>query len=299
MNFFERKRDDLSHLSKIEGELYNYTLRNMHLVKNMTIRNFAQANFVSTSTVLRYVRKIGYNGWTDFQESVRESDESIRTPLIPDIVHENEYYRNYLSNIVEAIKVLTINSHKLELFEQILSRYPRIFILGRGLSREVASYVCYLLKAIGYDAELFQHEYELYSVLRRIKRDDMLLVFSYSGSNKTVVTYLEKILSVAKPTIISVTRSDNNIIQNLSDLNFYIFADEVSFHENDVTSRCAMIAIIEILLYKHVTRPKFSFDDMLIVQKSRSEKHALETSESAGKESDPEPENVVAKSADP
>jgi len=275
IDFFNRNKDGLSQLSKAEAELFNYTLRNMHLVKNMTIRDFAQANFVSTSTVLRYVRKIGFEGWSDFLESVRISEASSRKPLIPDILHENSYYNNYLKNIIEAIKVLTINSSKLEHYDQIMSRYPHIFILSRGLSGEVGSYACHLLKAIGYDAELLAYDYELYSVMRRIKREDMLLVFSYSGNNSTIVSYLEQILSVSTPTIVSITRSDNNIIQNLSDLNFYVFADEIDFHGNDVTSRCGMVAVLEILLYKHITKQKYSYDHLSMSEHLQEENNMV------------------------
>lgn len=264
MDFFKRNRDELSQLSKAEAELFNYTLRNMHIVKNMKIRDFAQANYVSTSTVLRYVRKLGFEGWTDFLESVRSSEESTRKPLLPDILHDNSYYNDYLKNIIEAIKILTINGNKLEHFDQIMSRYPHIFILSRGLSGKVGAYASHLLKSIGYDVEILMHDYELFSVMRRIKREDMLLVFSYSGNNSTIVSYLEQILSVSTPTIVSVTRSDNNIIQNLSDLNFYIFADEIDFLGNDVTSRCGMIAVLEILLYKYITRQKHSYDNLTL-----------------------------------
>ncbi len=80
------------------------------------------------------------------------------------------------------------------------------------------------------------------------------MVLSYSGDNADIIGQIEKIFSVSTPTIISITRADNNIIQNMSDLNFYVFADEVSYDGMDVTSRCGMIAILETLLYKRITK---------------------------------------------
>ena len=52
------------------------------------------------------------------------------------------------------------------------------------------------------------------------KRDDALLVLSYTGNNEVVIRQLEEIFAIATPTIISITRADNNVIQNMSDLNF-------------------------------------------------------------------------------
>ena len=64
---------------------------------------------------------------------------------------------------------------------------------------------------------------------------------------------IERIFAIATPTIVSLTRADNNTIQNMSDLNFYVFADEIDCQGADITSRCGMIAIMETLLYKRLS----------------------------------------------
>ena len=76
----------------------------------------------------------------------------------------------------------------------------------------------------------------------------MLLILSYSGNNQNVIHQVERIFAIATPTIIFFTRADNNAIQNMSDLNFYVFADEIEYAGTDVTSRCGMIAIMETLM---------------------------------------------------
>lgn len=252
MDFFKSTSGRAAGLSEMERELFNYTARNLHLVKDMSIRTFANTNFVSTSTVLRYVRKLGFHGWSDFVEAVKETEEESRRIIVPDIIQKQNYRDSCLKNIIEAVKVIT--DEKLERFDQIMNRYPKIYILGMGLSEEVGLYLYRILKVIGYDAEFPRTNYEINSVVRRIKREDVLMVLSYSGDNADIIGQIEKIFSVSTPTIISITRADNNIIQNMSDLNFYVFADEVSYDGMDVTSRCGMIAILETLLYKRITK---------------------------------------------
>jgi len=241
-----------ANLSATEKELFDYTTRNLQAVKSMSIREFAAAGYVSTATVLRFVRKMGFESWSDFQKAVRESEEDSGKLVLPDIVDKENYRDSYLENVIEAVKVIT--DEKIEKFEQIMSRYPKIYILGQDLSAEVASYFYRLLKIIGYDVEFPRTEYETKSVARRIKREDVLLVLSYSGQNPEVIRQISMIFSVATPTVISITRADNNVIKNMSDLNFCVFADEVSCDGQDVTSRCGMIAILETLLYRRITR---------------------------------------------
>ena len=133
-------------------------------------------------------------------------------------------------------------------------RNPDIYIIAEGLSREVGHYFVRLLTTVGYNVTFPIESYEKEMVLRRIKREDVLLVLSYTGDNLSVVHEIEKIFAIATPTIISFTKSDNNSIQNMSDLNFYVFADEINYQGIDVTSRIGMIAIMETLLYKHLTK---------------------------------------------
>lgn len=218
----------------------------------MSIRELAQVCYVSTTTLFRFVKKLGYGGYSDFIEAVRETEVESRKIHIPSIVHDDNYRDSYLKNVVEAVKVIT--DDKIEAFHKIMRRYPHIFILAEGLSREVAKYFSRLLTSMGYNVEIPLEEYEFASLLRRVKRDDVLLILSYTGNNRSIVSEVERIFAIATPTIISLTRADNNIIQNMSDLNFYVFADEIDYEGIDVTSRCGMIAIIETLLYKRITR---------------------------------------------
>jgi len=252
MDFYLQTSNNASKLSTTERNILNYVVKNMHLVKEMSIRDLAKETYVSTTTLFRFVKKLGYEGFGEFIDAVRETEKESRKIHIPSIVHDDNYRDSYLKNVVEAVKVIT--DEKIETFHKIMGRYPHIFILAEGLSSEVAKYFARLLITMGYNAEIPVEEYEFSSLLRRIKRDDVLLILSYTGNNQSIVHHVEKIFAIATPTIISFTRADNNIIQNMSDLNFYVFADEIDYEGVDVTSRCGMIAIMETLMYKRMTK---------------------------------------------
>ena len=219
-DFYDFTSARISSLSNTEKQIFNYVVRNMHIVKGMSIRDLAAACFVSTTTLFI---------------------------AIPNVISKKDYQEDYLKNVIEAVKV--ISNDKIELFNRIMDRYPIVYILGIGLSADVAQYLRRILTVLGYHAETPIEDYEIKSILKRIKRDDVLMVLSYSGNNQTLARYIEQIVTVATP----ITRADNNIIQNMSDLNFYVFADDISFDGIDITSRCGMIAVIETLMYKRIT----------------------------------------------
>lgn len=248
MDFYEKTSKVLPTLSSSEQEIFNYVIKNLHVVKNMSIRQLADKCFISTTTMFRLVKKLGYEGYSDFIDDVREAEFASRKIDIPNIVTNDDYRDSYLKNVIEAVKVIT--DEKIEKFDRLLSRNPNIYILAEGLSSEVATYFKRLLASCGYNVEIPNEEYEFKSVLKKIKKDDILLVLSYNGNNKSVIHRIERIFAISTPSIISITRSDNNAIQNMSDLNFYIFADEIKYEDEDITSRIGMIAIMETLVYK-------------------------------------------------
>ena len=252
MNFYERTSDIMIRLSPNEQGILTYVVKNMPKVKNMSIRQLADACYVSTTTILRFVRKLDYEGYSDFINAIIETEAETRMIHIPSIVQDDKYRDSYLKNIIEAVKVIT--DEKVEKFQTIMSRNPDIYVIAEGMSREVGRYFVRLLSTVGYNVHFPIEEFEKNSTIKKIKKDDVVLVLSYTGDNVSVVHQLEEIFAIATPTIISFTRADNNAVQNMSDLNFYVFADQIEYEGSDVTSRIGMIAIMEILLYKRLSK---------------------------------------------
>lgn len=206
MNFYEQTSSCVSRLSPTEQNLFNYIIKNLHIVKDMSIRDLSEKCFVSTTSIFRLVKKLGYQGYAEFSQALRDTEEESRKIHMPSIVSADNYRDSYLKNVIEAVKVIT--DEKINKFNAIMNRNPNIFILAEGLSHEVGRYFYRLLTMMGFNTEMPDEEYEFVSV---------------------------------------------NTIQNMSDLNFYVFADEIDCQGADVTSRCGMIAIMETLLYKRLS----------------------------------------------
>ena len=252
MNFYEHTSDAMVKLSSNEQNIMTYVVKNMQAVKNMSIRDLASECFVSTTTIFRFVKKLGYDGFTDFVDDISNAEAETRKIIVPSVVEKENYSDSYLKNIIEAVKVIT--PEKYEKFEAIMNRNPDIYIIAEGLSREVGNYFLRLLTTVGFNVSFPKESFEKSNFVKKIKRDDVVLVLSYTGDNTNVVYELEKIFAIATPTIISFTRADNNAIQNMSDLNFYVFAEEIKYEDIDITSRIGMIAIMETLLYKRIIK---------------------------------------------
>ena len=50
MNFYEQTSSCVSRLSPTEQNLFNYIIKNLHIVKDMSIRDLSEKCFVSTTS---------------------------------------------------------------------------------------------------------------------------------------------------------------------------------------------------------------------------------------------------------
>ena len=246
MDFFQKSNERKKVLSQTETTILDYVLKHMHKVHSMSIRELAMECFVSTATVFRFVKKMEYSGYTEFLSVLKESDENINS-----IVHL-EYRERYMKNIMESVQL--IQNEKSRMFCHIMGRYPRIFLLANGLSSDIANYAYQILTICGFIVEYPKEKYEVEAIARKMKRDDVLLVFSYSGMNQEVLQNLNDIFMVATPTIISFTKVEGNEIQNMSDLNFSFCSEQAENENIDITSRCGMLAVFEVLVYQIIAR---------------------------------------------
>lgn len=71
MDFFEIVNSHIAELTKNEQVLFDYVITNLDSIKNKSIREVADDCFVSTTTFLRFVRKLGFSGFSEFTTVIK------------------------------------------------------------------------------------------------------------------------------------------------------------------------------------------------------------------------------------
>ena len=133
MDFYQRTSVKMLKLSTTEQNIFNYIMKNMHRVSSMSIRDLAAACFVSTTTIFRLTKKLGFEGYADFIEAVHKTESETRQVHIPQVIHNDNYRDSYLKNVVETVKVVT--DEKIDKFHTIMNRNPHIYLSGRTQPR--------------------------------------------------------------------------------------------------------------------------------------------------------------------
>lgn len=250
MDFFDITTKHIPTLNSNEKDLYNFIIRNMDEVKNCTIRDLATKLFVSPATIIRFLKKIGFSGYSDFIAILKYTDSGKEEDHNPFVVPQDKYRIEYLKNIYESIRVL--DEEKIDKIVNLLKEKPRIAVMARGLNKSIGHYFEYIFSGLGFEVSFPEDHYFRKMLLNSIRNTDLVFFFSYGGEDKELIYDIEQLNVKSKSTIISITSANNNSVQNLSHINLYVFADYIHYNGIDMTSRISMIGIIELIAYKYM-----------------------------------------------
>ncbi|MDF7638215.1 MurR/RpiR family transcriptional regulator [Lactobacillus sp. ESL0791] len=255
MDFFEVIKSHVDKLNDNEYKILNYVIQNMDSISDKGIREVSSLCFVSTTTFLRFVRKLGFSGYSEFitvlkftKLSQKNDIQQIRTS-IPN--HTHKYSESYLKNIEETIRV--INTDKFDQIEAGLKRKPKLFFFAKALSKFAAKYINYLYTINDFIVIFPENYEERLTAYKMIEKDDLIFIFDYSGEDAELIKTIYTIKRESQGnSLISITTADNNTIQNMSDINLYYFSDEIKINNVSMTSQVSLIIIMELLLYQYL-----------------------------------------------
>ena len=254
LDFFEMTRETVSRLNQTERQLFEFVVKNMDRVKGMNIREFAEMQFTSTTTIFRFAQKLGFSGYSEFINSLLVTFHSRNDAATPEIDIGRGYSEAYLKNAIEAVRVMS--AKQVENVAALLACKPRIYILTDDNTHTIGQYCERLFIGLGFHAYFPETAYQKQNLVNRIRARDMIIALSYSGQDMDMVDFIERVFLKERPHLLSITRADNNPLESLSDTNFYVFADIICVPGMDLTSSVNMLMIVELLVYEYIARTK-------------------------------------------
>lgn len=252
MNFFDIVSPHLKELSGNEHKLFDFVVKNMDAINGKSIREVASLCYVSTATFLRFVRKLGFSGYSEFTTVVKftlinHNEETSNPFTIPQSSYRNEYTKN----IEETIRVL--KDDQLKRIADKLAEHPDVFLFSKDTTKHLTEYIKYLYSMSGFNVIFPQDKDYRRLAEQQINDNSLVFIMSFNGENTEFIQLINKLIRQGiSPMVVSITGADNNTIQNLSDINFYLFTDEITVNKTDIGSRISVVAIMELILYQYI-----------------------------------------------
>lgn len=196
-----RKNYDL--LSNNHRKIADYVTQNLQEAAFISINELSQRIGVSPATITRFVRKLGYPGYSSFQSSIHKNMNqyvvpfgSLKSLLRSEARGEDlDYLRSGVSRnleLIENIYTPTLQA-AFDRSLEILRQARRIYISGQRSSYTAAYHLAFMLQQVRNNVHLLSPvANSLPSELVDVQSDDCLVLVSYAKYTTTsfnVVSY--------------------------------------------------------------------------------------------------------------
>jgi DNA-binding MurR/RpiR family transcriptional regulator len=183
----EKLRQKSGELTAIERKLMSALFANYPMAGLASITEFARTAGVSTPSVLRLAKKLGFSGFPAFQETLRaELSAQLQNPIAkhdrwssaaPDTHILNRFATAAMENLSGSLKLMDHRSFD-AIVTLLADRRRRIFLAGGRITNALASYLCVHLQMARPDVSLLPPAQSLWpQILLDLGKTDVLLVF--------------------------------------------------------------------------------------------------------------------------
>ena len=228
-------------LNETEKLIQNYILSNRIQVSKLTLNSLADKLFTSNSTVIQFLKKIGYSGFTDFKLSLKKSillsekENPQQSPNQQSIQKFNDLFTSQdQSTIIEiANKIIEKNT---------------VYIHGRGMNGIAANYLFNNLLTLDIPCILIPELQLLKKVTKRAKTNTLIVIFSQETSHQETFGVIEN-AKISKSTTLLITSKTNiSEVARLFDYVLYTNDIPITYDGVDTNSRIGFFTLAQLLI---------------------------------------------------
>lgn len=227
------KSDIIKSFNEKEMRIYEFISKNAVKVPYMTIRELASSVSVSTTTVLNFVKKVGYENYSSFKYEYKLQEEKV--------IHKDAKYD--FKEIIQCLDKFDSDTYKNRFKEaaDIIDRSDKIIFIGIGNSGMVAQYGARLFSSIGRFSFVIN---DPYLRIEKLEDDCVMIVLSISGETPEIIREVEDSKKFGC-NVIAITTTENSTLARISDVTIPYYIESIYDDEIDITTQIPAIAILE------------------------------------------------------
>lgn len=229
--------EQIKSINELECMIYQYIIDNQEKVLQMKIKELSQEIHVSPTTIIRFCKKVGCDGFAEFKIRYRlylsQSD--------PIANHQDiSIMMNYFNSIDRASFY-----EKLAMLSDKIKKKNHIIFAGVGTSGVLAEYAARYFTNMGKIS--FSITDPFYPILHAILKDSVAIILSESGETQQSIEHA-RAFKEAGCFVICITNQDENTLQKLSDASFtYYVPSEKTYNTFTITTQVPVLFILESL----------------------------------------------------
>ena len=236
MKFDIYKIADNYKLTETERQILEYILKNIDNVLDKGVREVAQANYTSATTIIKLSKKLGYTGYVDML---------YRLNFIIKNNEKNQERTSDITSFIDEIDKSTIDSF---IDTLIKHRHDIIYITGTGFSSPIVDFFCRKMLVLGFKC-IKTNSYGVYD--NNQIGGALVIGISKSGETESVTKVIDY-AAKNKLDIITFTGRPNSHMAKQSTIHFSIL-DDKELDDRNITSNyfyARVMIVMEYLLDK-------------------------------------------------
>lgn len=247
-----------NNLSESEKVIAMYVIKNKKIIGEITSTELAKKIGVSQSSIIKFIKKIGFSGYVAFKLQL-ERDLEHKKNLLKNKIHSEidledsleEVTKKTLAETVEALNT-TVGVIDYKNFETIIEKIREsghILIIGTGMSSIVARDLELKLMKIKIDTVHYESKQMQLMKLSTMDVNDLIIAISHRGETQEILD----VVGIAKEMnicVISITSIGKNTLSSLSDYNIGVVSKESILRSSAISSRMAQMIILDSIFLR-------------------------------------------------
>lgn len=229
--------EEIMSLNELEMTVYQYILKNKEKAGYMKIRELAEEAHVSTTTILRFCKKMGCSGYSEFKVQFKMY---LKNQIEPETDIDISNLTDYLKRFKTEDYMKTIDQAAL-----MLQQSSSIIFIGVGTSGMLAKYGSRYFSNVGWLSLCIDDPFT--PVFGEHQEETVVVALSVSGETEQVLGMANG-LKTKGCRLISITNTPNCTLARMSDCNisYYMPVRKTARYFN-ITLQAPVVTILEIL----------------------------------------------------
>lgn len=249
---FQRIEDAYYGLSKSHKKIADYVLENYEKAAFLTAAKLGETTDISVSTVVRFATTLGYEGYPEFQEALRETikgklTSTQRIEVAGNQIQDNDLLSSVLQKDREMIRntMSMVSKEDFEQASRAINSARRIYIVGVRSSASLANFMYFYFNMIYDDVRLISSNSssEMFEEIYRVVPEDVCIFFSFPRYSKQVLSVINYARDKGAQTI-AITDNDNSPIAKVANYTLVAKSNMVSF----IDSLVAPLSLVNALI---------------------------------------------------
>lgn len=203
------------HLSENDRMIAEYMIEHLEEIPQLSSREFAKRTYTSATSIVRFVKKLGYQNYNDFKYHIISALKNIHLEDYTIVSNEDILLTiNKISQFEKDSIDYTKEKLSVTQFQEIIQLFTEtkfIDIIANDANARIAQYASHLLMSVGKIVNIY-HEVDMQVQLAlNVPSDHIVMIISKHSLNKRLLKLAGLLKKRHIMTIAFTTREDNEL----------------------------------------------------------------------------------------